>query len=134
MGASSAASTSRREREWRSARLIVSAARKRNWRAVSCAPPRPTSPPSCDLRCLPCVWDDAGLSLRRLLGRSDHDTGFGPARRHAATSSAWQARLRLAASHPLADKKGFSEGIFNPFSPAVPRTCERYLQNPLGLH
>jgi ribulose-5-phosphate 4-epimerase/fuculose-1-phosphate aldolase len=50
------------------------------------------------------------------------------------TSAVWQARLDLAAAHRLADRQGFSEGIFNHFTLAVPGKNDRYLQIPFGLH
>ncbi len=51
-----------------------------------------------------------------------------------SNSAAWQARVDLAAAHRLADRQGFSEGIFNHFTLAVPVTNDRYLQIPFGLH
>jgi ribulose-5-phosphate 4-epimerase/fuculose-1-phosphate aldolase len=51
-----------------------------------------------------------------------------------SNSAAWQARVDLAAAHRLADRQGFSEGIFNHFTLAVPGTSDRYLQIPFGLH
>jgi ribulose-5-phosphate 4-epimerase/fuculose-1-phosphate aldolase len=48
----------------------------------------------------------------------------------AANSAARQARIDLAAAHP----QGFSEGIFNHFTLALPDTDDRYLQIPFGLH
>jgi ribulose-5-phosphate 4-epimerase/fuculose-1-phosphate aldolase len=50
------------------------------------------------------------------------------------SNSAWQARVDLAAAHRLADRQGFSEGIFNHFTLAVPGSDDRYLQIPFGLH
>src|SRR5260370_40013144 len=52
----------------------------------------------------------------------------------AATSPAWPGRVDLAAAHRLAEMQGFSEGIFNHFTLAVPGTDDRYLQIPFGLH
>jgi ribulose-5-phosphate 4-epimerase/fuculose-1-phosphate aldolase len=52
----------------------------------------------------------------------------------AANPAAWQARVDLAAAHRLAEMHGFSEGIFNHFTLAVPGTGDRYLQIPFGLH
>src|SRR6266566_2768227 len=52
----------------------------------------------------------------------------------AANSAVWQARVDLAAAHRLADRQGFSEGIFNHFTLAVLGTGDRYLQIPFGLH
>ena len=51
-----------------------------------------------------------------------------------SNSAVWQARVDLAAAHRLADRQGFSEGIFNHFTLAVPGTTDRYLQIPFGLH
>jgi ribulose-5-phosphate 4-epimerase/fuculose-1-phosphate aldolase len=47
---------------------------------------------------------------------------------------AWQARVDLAAAHRLAVEHGFSEGIFNHLTLAVPGTTDRYLQIPFGVH
>ena len=52
----------------------------------------------------------------------------------AANCAARQARVDLAAAHRLAEMQGFSEGIFNHFTLAVPDTDDRYLQIPFGLH
>jgi ribulose-5-phosphate 4-epimerase/fuculose-1-phosphate aldolase len=52
----------------------------------------------------------------------------------ASNSAAWQARVDLAAAHRLADRQGFSEGVFNHFTLAVPGADDRYLQIPFGLH
>jgi len=52
----------------------------------------------------------------------------------APNSAARQARVDLAAAHRLADRQGFSEGIFNHFTLSVPGTDDRYLQIPVGLH
>jgi len=46
----------------------------------------------------------------------------------------WQARVDLAAAHRLAVAHGFSEGIFNHFTLAVPGRDDRYYQIPFGLH
>jgi ribulose-5-phosphate 4-epimerase/fuculose-1-phosphate aldolase len=51
-----------------------------------------------------------------------------------SNAAAWQARIDLAAAHRLADRQGFSEGIFNHFTLAVPDMDDRYLQIPFGLH
>ena len=51
-----------------------------------------------------------------------------------ADSAAWQARIDLAAAHRLAVMHGFSEGIFNHLTLAVPGTDDRYYQIPFGLH
>jgi ribulose-5-phosphate 4-epimerase/fuculose-1-phosphate aldolase len=48
--------------------------------------------------------------------------------------AAWQGRVDLAAAHRLAHRQGFSEGIFNHFTLAVPGTDNRYFQIPFGLH
>lgn len=45
-----------------------------------------------------------------------------------------QARVDLAAAHRLAVAHGFSEGIFNHFTLAVPGRDDRYYQIPFGLH
>jgi ribulose-5-phosphate 4-epimerase/fuculose-1-phosphate aldolase len=44
------------------------------------------------------------------------------------------ARVDLAAAHRLAVEHGFSEGIFNHLTLAVPGTSDRYYQIPFGLH
>jgi ribulose-5-phosphate 4-epimerase/fuculose-1-phosphate aldolase len=49
-------------------------------------------------------------------------------------TAAWQARVDLAAAHRLAVEHGFSEGIFNHFTLAVPGTDDRYYQIPFGMH
>ena len=54
--------------------------------------------------------------------------------RSAADAVAWQARVDLAAAHRLAVTHGFSEGIFNHFTLAVPGRDDRYYQIPFGLH
>src|SRR3954471_287384 len=46
----------------------------------------------------------------------------------------WQARVDLAAAHRLAHMHGFSEGIFNHLTLAVPGKTDRYYQIPFGLH
>src|SRR5437773_9201831 len=46
----------------------------------------------------------------------------------------WQARVDLAAAHRMAVSHGFSEGIFNHFTLAVPGRDDRYYQIPFGLH
>jgi ribulose-5-phosphate 4-epimerase/fuculose-1-phosphate aldolase len=48
--------------------------------------------------------------------------------------AAWPGRVDLAAAHRLADRQGFSEGIFNRFTLAVPGKDDRYFQIPFGLH
>jgi len=45
-----------------------------------------------------------------------------------------QARIDLAAAHRLAVHQGFSEGIFNHLTLAVPGTNDRYFQIPFGMH
>ena len=52
----------------------------------------------------------------------------------AQSTAAWQARVDLAAAHRLAVRDGFSEGIFNHLTLAVPGIGDRYLQIPFGLH
>src|SRR6202140_1757779 len=54
--------------------------------------------------------------------------------RSAADMAEWQARVDLAAAHRLPGTHGFSEGIFNPFTLAVPGRDDRYYQIPFGLH
>ena len=46
----------------------------------------------------------------------------------------WQARTDLAAAHRLAFNQGFSEGIFNHLTLAVPGHDDRYYQIPFGMH
>ena len=46
----------------------------------------------------------------------------------------WQARVDLAAAHRLAFNQGFSEGIFNHLTFAVPGRSDRYYQIPFGTH
>jgi ribulose-5-phosphate 4-epimerase/fuculose-1-phosphate aldolase len=56
-------------------------------------------------------------------------------RRGSAIETAeWQARVDLAAAHRMAVSHGFSEGIFNHFTLAVPGRDDRYYQIPFGLH
>jgi len=55
-------------------------------------------------------------------------------REDADIPEAWQARIDLAAAHRLAERQGFSEGIFNHFTLAVPGIDDRYLQLPFRLH
>ena len=50
------------------------------------------------------------------------------------TAAEWQARVDLAAAHRLAVWHGFSEGIFNHLTLAVPGKTDRYYQIPFGLH
>jgi ribulose-5-phosphate 4-epimerase/fuculose-1-phosphate aldolase len=51
-----------------------------------------------------------------------------------ASPSLMTLRRELAAALRLAEKFGYSEGICNHFSVAVPGEAERYLINPYGLH
>jgi ribulose-5-phosphate 4-epimerase/fuculose-1-phosphate aldolase len=46
----------------------------------------------------------------------------------------WQARLDLAAALRFAQRLGFSEGICNHFSVAVPGNPDFFLLNPQGMH
>ncbi|UWU75853.1 class II aldolase/adducin family protein [Bradyrhizobium huanghuaihaiense] len=46
----------------------------------------------------------------------------------------WQARVDLAAAHRLAVIQGFSEGIFNHFTVAMPGKSDGFLSIPFGLH
>jgi ribulose-5-phosphate 4-epimerase/fuculose-1-phosphate aldolase len=48
--------------------------------------------------------------------------------------AARQARVDLSAAHRLAVMHGFSEGIFNHLTLAVPGRADRYYQIPFGLH
>ena len=50
------------------------------------------------------------------------------------TTAQRQARIDLAAAHRLAVEHGFSEGIFNHLTLAVPGRKDRYYQIPFGLH
>jgi ribulose-5-phosphate 4-epimerase/fuculose-1-phosphate aldolase len=52
----------------------------------------------------------------------------------AIDTAEWRARVDLAAAHRLAVSHGFSEGIFNHFTLAVPGKDDRYYQIPFGLH
>jgi ribulose-5-phosphate 4-epimerase/fuculose-1-phosphate aldolase len=52
----------------------------------------------------------------------------------AQAEAEWQARVDLAAAHRLAVWHGFSEGIFNHLTLAVPGRDDRYYQIPFGLH
>src|SRR5258706_2961646 len=54
--------------------------------------------------------------------------------RGAIDAAEWQARVDLAAAHRLAHIQGFSEGIFNHLTLAVPGKPDRYYQIPFGLH
>src|SRR5215471_2982267 len=57
-----------------------------------------------------------------------------PKRMTVPVSAERQARIDLAAAHRLAVQHGFSEGIFNHLTLAVPGTSDRYFQIPFGLH
>jgi len=46
----------------------------------------------------------------------------------------WRARVDLAAAHRLAVQQGFSEGIFNHLTLAVPGRTDSFYINPFGLH
>jgi ribulose-5-phosphate 4-epimerase/fuculose-1-phosphate aldolase len=59
------------------------------------------------------------------------ETGRKPS---AADTAEWRARVDLAAAHRLAVGHGFSEGIFNHLTLAVPGRDDRYYQIPFGLH
>ena len=54
--------------------------------------------------------------------------------RDEISAAEWEARVDLAAAHRLAVSHGFSEGIFNHFTLAVPGRGDRYYQIPFGLH
>ena len=56
------------------------------------------------------------------------------ARKTQPDSAEWQARVDLAAAHRLAHIQGFSEGIFNHLTFAVPGKTDRYYQIPFGYH
>jgi ribulose-5-phosphate 4-epimerase/fuculose-1-phosphate aldolase len=56
------------------------------------------------------------------------------ARKTNPDSAEWRARVDLAAAHRLAHIQGFSEGIFNHLTLAVPGKDDRYYQIPFGLH
>src|ERR1700692_2287458 len=51
-----------------------------------------------------------------------------------SSAEQWQARVDLAAAHRLAYMHGFSEGIFNHLTLAVPGRGDRYYQIPFGPH
>ncbi len=57
-----------------------------------------------------------------------------PKRMTVPVSAERQARIDLAAAHRLAHHQGFSEGIFNHLTLAVPGTTDRYFQIPFGMH
>jgi ribulose-5-phosphate 4-epimerase/fuculose-1-phosphate aldolase len=52
----------------------------------------------------------------------------------ARDTAEWQARIDLAAAHRLAVMQGFSEGIFNHFTLAIPGRNDGFYLNPFGLH
>jgi ribulose-5-phosphate 4-epimerase/fuculose-1-phosphate aldolase len=52
----------------------------------------------------------------------------------ARDTAEWQARIDLAAAHRLAVIQGFSEGIFNHFTLAIPGRNDGFYLNPFGLH
>jgi ribulose-5-phosphate 4-epimerase/fuculose-1-phosphate aldolase len=57
-----------------------------------------------------------------------------PSKLHENSAAEWQARVDLAAAHRLAMMHGFSEGIFNHLTFAVPGRNDRYYQIPFGTH
>jgi len=57
-----------------------------------------------------------------------------PIGRQECNEAEWQARVELAAAHRLAFNQGFSEGIFNHLTFAVPGRTDRYYQIPFGMH
>jgi ribulose-5-phosphate 4-epimerase/fuculose-1-phosphate aldolase len=57
-----------------------------------------------------------------------------PGKDAKADSAAWRMRVDLAAAHRLAFSHGFSEGIFNHLTCAVPGHDDRYYQIPFGMH
>ncbi len=57
-----------------------------------------------------------------------------PKKMSVPASAERQARIDLAAAHRLAVHQGFSEGIFNHLTLAVPGTSDRYFQIPFGMH
>jgi len=57
-----------------------------------------------------------------------------PKRMTVPASAERQARIDLAAAHRLAVHQGFSEGIFNHLTLAVPGRNDRYFQIPFGMH
>lgn len=59
---------------------------------------------------------------------------LGNAKKTAPDSAEWQARIDLAAAHRLAFIQGFSEGIFNHLTLAVPGKSDRFLLIPFGQH
>lgn len=61
-------------------------------------------------------------------------TASAKAREPRADSAEWRMRVDLAAAHRLAYMHGFSEGIFNHLTCAVPGKSDRYLQIPFGMH
>jgi ribulose-5-phosphate 4-epimerase/fuculose-1-phosphate aldolase len=62
------------------------------------------------------------------------DVRVAPDNRRNYSPEEWQARVDLAAAHRLAYMHGFSEGIFNHLTLAVPGRIDRYYQIPFGTH
>jgi ribulose-5-phosphate 4-epimerase/fuculose-1-phosphate aldolase len=62
------------------------------------------------------------------------DVRVAPDNRRNYSPEEWQARVDLAAAHRLAYMHGFSEGIFNHLTYAVPGRSDRYYQIPFGTH
>jgi ribulose-5-phosphate 4-epimerase/fuculose-1-phosphate aldolase len=60
--------------------------------------------------------------------------GVSPKTLQNYSTEEWQARVDLAAAHRLAFIHGFSEGIFNHLTFAVPGRSDRYYQIPFGTH
>ncbi|WP_025424333.1 class II aldolase/adducin family protein [Sodalis praecaptivus] len=56
-----------------------------------------------------------------------------PVSRHEVSAAEWEARIDLAASHHFADRNGFSQGIYNHLTLAVPDE-PAFLLLPFGLH
>lgn len=67
-----------------------------------------------------------------MLGR--HSAGSSNTKETPQLSSEQQARVDLAAAHRLAVIQGFSEGIVNHMTLAVPGKTDRFLLIPFGLH
>lgn len=53
--------------------------------------------------------------------------------RNSVSEAEWQARIDLAAAHHFADRNGFSQGIYNHLTLAVPNE-QAFLLLPFGLH
>jgi ribulose-5-phosphate 4-epimerase/fuculose-1-phosphate aldolase len=62
------------------------------------------------------------------------DVRIAPDNRRNYSPEEWQARVDLAAAHRLAYMHGFSEGIFNHLTFAVPCRTDCYYQIPFGTH